>query len=107
MFVIKSVFSLSIHCFNRYVEIAKLLIESGSKIDFREPTDELYPRTMLSDEPLRLAFKNRNYVSYFILLFAYLREPTTFIPIKCSIFDSRKWQDCFWKMELIRTNDTF
>ncbi|XP_031632129.1 ankyrin-1-like isoform X2 [Contarinia nasturtii] len=44
-----------------YVEIAKLLIENGSKIDFREPTDELYPRTMLSDEPLRLALKNRNY----------------------------------------------
>lgn len=47
----------------RYVEIAKMLIESGSKIDFREPTDELYPRTMLCDEPLRLAMKNRNYVS--------------------------------------------
>lgn len=49
--------------FDRYVEIAKLLIENGSKIDFREPTDELYPRTMLSDEPLRLAMKNRNYVN--------------------------------------------
>lgn len=46
----------------RYVEIAKLLIENGSKIDFREPTTELYPRTMLCDEPLRLALKNRNYV---------------------------------------------
>lgn len=49
--------------FIRYVDIAKLLIENGSKIDFIEPTDELYPRTMLCDEPLRLAFKNRNYVS--------------------------------------------
>lgn len=49
--------------FFRYVEIAKLLIENGSKIDFREPTDELYPRTMMSDEPLRLALKNRHYVS--------------------------------------------
>lgn len=49
--------------FTRYVDIAKLLIENGSKIDFIEPTDELYPRTMLCDEPLRLAFKNRNYVS--------------------------------------------
>lgn len=48
----------------RYVEIAKLLIENGSKIDFREPTDELYPRTMMSDEPLRLALKNRHYVSH-------------------------------------------
>lgn len=48
--------------FFRYVDIAKLLIENGSKVDFREPTDELYPRTMMSDEPLRLALKNRNYV---------------------------------------------
>lgn len=47
----------------RYVEIAKLLIQNGSKIDYREPTNELYPRTMLCDEPLRLALKNRNYVS--------------------------------------------
>lgn len=39
------------------------MIENGSKVDFREPTDELYPRTMLSDEPLRLALKNRHYVS--------------------------------------------
>lgn len=46
----------------RYVEIAELLIKNGSKIDFRAPTDELYPRTLLCDEPLRLALKNRHYV---------------------------------------------
>ncbi|XP_055305739.1 ankyrin-1-like isoform X2 [Sitodiplosis mosellana] len=51
-----------------YVDIAKLLIENGSKIDFREPTDELYPRTMLCDEPLRLALKNRNYAMARLLL---------------------------------------
>lgn len=52
---------------HRYVEIAKLLIENGSKVDYREPTDELYPRTMLSDEPLRLSLKNRHYVSLIYL----------------------------------------
>lgn len=46
----------------RYVEIAELLVKSGSKIDYRAPTDELYPRTLLCDEPLRLALKNRHYV---------------------------------------------
>lgn len=44
-------------------EIATILLEAGSKVDFREPTDELYPRTTLCDEPLRLALKNKHYVS--------------------------------------------
>lgn len=44
--------------------MAQLLLESGSKADFREPTDELFPRTTLSDEPLRLALKNHHYVSF-------------------------------------------
>lgn len=43
-------------------EIATILLDAGSKVDFREPTDELYPRTTLCDEPLRLALKNKHYV---------------------------------------------
>lgn len=43
--------------------MAEMLLKSGAKADYREPTNELYPRTMLCDEPLRLALKNRHYVS--------------------------------------------
>lgn len=45
-----------------YIEMAKLLIESGAKVDFCGSTDELYPKTTLCDEPLRLAVKNKHYV---------------------------------------------
>lgn len=45
-----------------YLEVTRILIEAGSKVDFREPTDELYPRTTLCDEPLRLALRNKHYV---------------------------------------------
>lgn len=45
-----------------FIDIATLLLDAGSKVDFREPTDELYPRTTLCDEPLRLALKNKHYV---------------------------------------------
>lgn len=44
------------------MEVAELLIENGSKIDFVEPSNELYPRSILCDEPLRLALKNKHYV---------------------------------------------
>lgn len=46
-----------------YFELTKLLLEMGAKVDYRPPTDESFPRTTLSDEPLRLAMKNRHYVS--------------------------------------------
>lgn len=35
----------------------------GAKTDYRQPTDETFPRTTLCDEPLRLALKNKHYVS--------------------------------------------
>lgn len=44
-----------------YLDLARLLLESGCKVDYREPTEELYPRTTLCDEPLRLALKNKHY----------------------------------------------
>lgn len=43
-----------------YVEVVKLLLASGAKVDYRPNTDELYPRTMLCDEPLRLAIRNKH-----------------------------------------------
>lgn len=43
-------------------ELAQILLEAGAKTDYREPTDELYPRTTACDEPLRLALKNKHYV---------------------------------------------
>jgi ankyrin repeat protein len=46
-----------------YRELTEILLEAGAKVDYREPTDELYPRTTLSDEPLRLALRNKHYVS--------------------------------------------
>lgn len=46
-----------------YLEMAELLLDSGAKVDYRDPTDELFPKTTLCDEPLRLAFKNKHYVS--------------------------------------------
>ncbi|KAG5674749.1 hypothetical protein PVAND_004700 [Polypedilum vanderplanki] len=44
-----------------YYEICKLLLDAGAKIDYREPTDEIFPRTTLCDEPLRLALRNKHY----------------------------------------------
>lgn len=44
-----------------YLELTQLLLDAGAKVDYRQPTDELYPRTTLCDEPLRLALKNRHY----------------------------------------------
>lgn len=48
-----------------YCEIVKILLDSGAKIDYREPTDEIFPRTTLCDEPLRLALRNKHYVIRF------------------------------------------
>jgi hypothetical protein len=45
-----------------YFEICKILLDAGAKIDYREPTDEIFPRTTLCDEPLRLALRNKHYV---------------------------------------------
>lgn len=50
--------------FCSYLDVAQILVESGAKVDYREPTDELYPRSTLCDEPLRLALKNHHYVSF-------------------------------------------
>ncbi|XP_055541440.1 putative ankyrin repeat protein RF_0381 isoform X3 [Wyeomyia smithii] len=44
-----------------YYNLAKILLNSGCKVDYREPTDDPYPRTTLCDEPLRLALRNRHY----------------------------------------------
>lgn len=45
-----------------YMELTQLLLEMGAKVDYREPTEEPYPRTTMCDEPLRLALKNKHYV---------------------------------------------
>lgn len=44
-----------------YYDLAKILLNGGAKVDYREPTDDPYPRTTLCDEPLRLALRNRHY----------------------------------------------
>lgn len=46
-----------------YFEICEILLKGGAKVDYREPTDEIFPRTTLCDEPLRLALRNKHYVS--------------------------------------------
>lgn len=51
-----------------YYEICKILLDAGAKVDYREPTDEIFPRTTLCDEPLRLALRNKHYVSLDIAL---------------------------------------
>ncbi|XP_066599475.1 ankyrin repeat and SOCS box protein 14-like isoform X2 [Prorops nasuta] len=43
-----------------YLDLVKLLLKHGAKVDHREDTGELFPRTTLCDEPLRLALKNRH-----------------------------------------------
>ncbi|XP_026301545.1 ankyrin repeat domain-containing protein 65 isoform X2 [Apis mellifera] len=43
-----------------YFDLVKLLLEQGAKVDHREETGELFPRTTLCDEPLRLALRNRH-----------------------------------------------
>lgn len=44
-----------------YLELTELLLEHDAKVDYREPTDDLFPRTTLCDEPLRLALRNKHY----------------------------------------------
>lgn len=51
-----------------YYEICKILLDAGAKVDYREPTDEIFPRTTLCDEPLRLALRNKHYVMKIIQL---------------------------------------
>lgn len=46
-----------------YLDVAAILLDAGAKVDFREETGELYPRTTHCDEPLRLALRNKHYVS--------------------------------------------
>lgn len=44
-----------------YYNLAKTLLDAGCKVDYREPTDDPYPKTKLCDEPLRLALRSRHY----------------------------------------------
>lgn len=37
-----------------------LLLHQGARVDYREDTDDPFPRTQLCDEPLRLAIRNRH-----------------------------------------------
>lgn len=37
-----------------------LLLRQGAHVDYREDTDDPFPRTLLCDEPLRLAIRNRH-----------------------------------------------
>lgn len=50
-----------------YYEICQILLDAGAKIDYREPTDEIFPRTTLCDEPLRLALRNKHYVRQLLI----------------------------------------
>ncbi|XP_016845855.1 ankyrin repeat and SOCS box protein 8 isoform X2 [Nasonia vitripennis] len=43
-----------------YHELVKLLLKCGAKVEHREDTPEPFPRTMLCDEPLRLALRNHH-----------------------------------------------
>jgi len=44
----------------RYTELVKLLLHQGAQVDYREDTDDPFPRTTICDEPLRLAIRNRH-----------------------------------------------
>jgi ankyrin repeat protein len=44
----------------RYTELVKLLLHQGARVDYREDTDDPFPRTTICDEPLRLAIRNRH-----------------------------------------------
>jgi ankyrin repeat protein len=46
--------------FCRYTELVKLLLHQGAQVDYREDTDDPFPRTTICDEPLRLAIRNRH-----------------------------------------------
>lgn len=43
-----------------YTDVVKLLLLSGAKVDYRVDTGELFPRTTLCDEPLRMAIRNKH-----------------------------------------------
>ncbi|XP_014612675.1 ankyrin-1-like isoform X2 [Polistes fuscatus] len=43
-----------------FLDLVKLLLKYGAKVDHRKDTGELFPRTMMCDEPLRLALRNRH-----------------------------------------------
>lgn len=47
-----------------FVDLARLLLEMGAKVDYRKPTEENFPKTTLCDEPLRLSLKNKHYVNF-------------------------------------------
>lgn len=44
----------------RYTDVVKLLLNSGAKVDYRQNTEEEFPRTTKCDEPLRLAIRNKH-----------------------------------------------
>lgn len=49
----------------------KLLLESGVALDYRPDTGEEFPRTTLCDEPLRLAIRNKHFVSWILYKFPF------------------------------------
>nr|CAD7257178.1 unnamed protein product [Timema shepardi] len=42
------------------MELVTMLLHQGAQVDYRENTDDPFPRTTLCDEPLRLAIRNRH-----------------------------------------------
>lgn len=84
-----------------YFELTQLLLDAGAKLDYRQPTDELFPRTTLCDEPLRLALKNRHYVGIFTI--SKIRE---FILNSLCIFHChRMLRNSYWNTAPIQIND--
>lgn len=42
------------------MELVRLLLQCGAKVDYRKTLDDDFPRTHLCDEPLRLAIRNKH-----------------------------------------------
>ncbi|XP_065173145.1 ankyrin-3-like isoform X2 [Atheta coriaria] len=43
-----------------FMELVRLLLQCGAKVDYRKTLDDDFPRTHLCDEPLRLAIRNKH-----------------------------------------------
>lgn len=44
-----------------YTDLVALLLSEGAQVDYRENTDDPFPRTTICDEPLRLAIRNKHF----------------------------------------------
>lgn len=97
------IYFLLIHHSYSYLDLAQILLEAGAKVDYREPTDELYPRTTLCDEPLRLALKNQHYVSCTNLNLSFCAS-WNYYYISNENFN-RMSHDCYWNMEQTQIKD--